>query len=92
MKVATDDNPLVSIFRDIHKGSDRTNRSKLRHQDVSYKVVYRHVHDNMTDYLSLHATSWDKVLDNWKGETGEFEKTIWSLYFSVWIKCGSPTL
>ena len=39
--VVTDHKPLCSIFNKNRKGSIRTDRIKLRHQDVRYEVVYQ---------------------------------------------------
>ena len=87
--VVTDHKPLVSIFRETRRGSVRTDRIQLRHQDVSYKVVYRPGRENMADFLSRHATPWNKVPNEWKEETKEFEKTIWFLNFSPYSEAVS---
>ena len=36
--VFTDHKPLVSIFKNVRKGSSRTEKIKLRHQDLQYKI------------------------------------------------------
>ena len=80
--VVTDHKPLVSIFKETRRGSIRTDRIKLRHQDVNYAVVYHPGKHNRADFLSRHATSWKSVPEEWKEETKELEKTIWFLNFS----------
>ena len=80
--VVTDHKPLVSIFRDTRRGSVRTDRIKLRHQDVNYSVVFQRGKDNIADFLSRHATKWDKIPTQWKEETEELEKVVFFLNFS----------
>ena len=87
--VVTDHKPLVSIFRETRRGSVRTDRIKLRHQDVSYKVIFRPGRENMADFLSRHATPWNDLPEEWKEETKEFEKTIWFLNFSPYSEAVS---
>ena len=41
VQVATDHKPLVSIFNGKRTGSIRTERIKLRHQDIQFNVVYQ---------------------------------------------------
>ena len=52
--IITDHKPLESIFKNIRKGSIRTDRIKLRHQDVDYMVKWEKGEDNIADYLSRH--------------------------------------
>ena len=80
--VVTDHKPLVSIFKHTRKGSIRTDRIKLRHQDIGYQVVYRPGKLNSADYLSRHAAAWGKVPKEWKEESGELEKMVLFLNFS----------
>ena len=42
--VITDHKPLESIFKNIRSGSIRTERIKLRHQDLDYKVKWSTCH------------------------------------------------
>ena len=39
--MVTDYQLLYSIFNEISKGLTRTERRKLRHQDIRYKVIYQ---------------------------------------------------
>ena len=87
--VVTDHKPLVSIFKDIRRGSVRTDRIKLRHQDINYTVVYQPGRTNRADFLSRHATSWKSVPAAWKEETKELEKTVWFLNFSPYSEAVS---
>ena len=50
--IITDHKPLESIFKNIRKGSIKTDRIKLRHQDVDYMVKLEKGEDNIEDYLS----------------------------------------
>ena len=54
--VITDHKPLCSIFNGTRHGSIRTERIKLLHQDIPYRVEYCRGKHNISDYLSRHAT------------------------------------
>ena len=82
MTVITDYKPLVSIFLDTCRGSVRTDRIKLRHQDVNFCVKWEPGMKNPADFLSRHATMLSKVPKAWMSELGELEKTDWFLNFS----------
>ena len=84
--VVTDHKPLVSIFKNTRRGSVRTDRIKLRHQDVNYKVVWQKGVMNMADYMSRHATEWERLPKTWKEETKELEKTVWMLNLSPYTE------
>ena len=86
VQVLTDHKPLVSIFKNIRKGSSRTDKIKLRHQDLQYEVVWKKGKLNKADYLSRHAVPWEDVPSVEKDETGEFEKLIWFLQYSPYVE------
>ena len=91
--VVTDHKPLVSIFKETRRGSIRTDRIKLRHQDVNYAVTYRPGSENTADYLSRHATKLKEIPQTWVDETEELEKTVWFLNFSPYSEAVSiPTI
>lgn len=84
--VFTDHKPLVSIFKNIRKGSSRTDKIKLRHQDLEYRVSWKGGSTNKADYLSRHAIPWEQMPEEEKEETEEFEKLIWFLQFSPYTE------
>ena len=57
----TDHKPLVSILKNVRKGLIRTERIKLRHQDIDYVVQWEKGDTNTADYLSRHPTPWSMV-------------------------------
>ena len=87
--VVTDHKPLVSIFKSVRQGSVRTDRIKLRHQDISYQVVYSPGQHNLADFLSRHALDWKKIPATWREEAGELEKTVWFLNLSPYSEAVS---
>ena len=89
VKVVTDHKPLESIFRNSRSGSIRTERIKLRHQDIKYQVVWRKGKENPADYLSRHATPLDKTPRDQRHEAHELEKTVWFLNFSPYTEAVS---
>ena len=89
VSIITDHKPLRSIFKNIRKGSIRTERIKLRHQDIDYEVKWEKGIDNPADYLSRHAIPLDKVSQDIRDETAELEKTIWHLQYSPYTEAVS---
>ena len=53
--IITDHKPLIPIFNKTRTGSIRSERIRLRHQDLDYKVEWEKGITNMADYLSRHA-------------------------------------
>ena len=86
VEVITDHKPLVSIFANTRKESIRTDRIKLRHQDICYTVIWRKGTQNPSDYLSRHATPFKNLPSHIRKESREFEKTIWFLQFSPYTE------
>ncbi len=84
--VVTDHKPLISIFANSRTGSTRTDRIKLRHQDINYTVIWRNGKNNPADYLSRHATPFSKIPRSWTLETSEFEKTVWFLQYGPYTE------
>ena len=86
VEVITDHKPLVSIFSNLRSGSIRTDRIKLRHQDIDFQVTWRKGKDNPADFLSRHAVPLEKLPRYIRKETKEFEKTIWFIQFSPYTE------
>ena len=56
--IITDHSPLMNIFNGKRYDSIRTERIKLRLQDIRFGVNYQKGKYNPADYLSRHAISW----------------------------------
>ena len=89
VSVISDHKPLVSIFRNTRRGSVRTDRIKLRHQDINYKVLYQTGKENRADFLSRRAATLESVPVEWREEAKELEKTIWFLNLSPYSEAVS---
>ena len=87
--VLTDHKPLQAIFKNTRLGSIRTERIKLRHQDLNYIVIWEKGELNIADYLSRHARPIKVLTRDEKEETTELEKTIWMLHFSPYTEAVS---
>ena len=61
VQVITDQKSLCAVFNGRNRGSIRTERIKLRHQDINFYVLYQQGKDNPTDYLSRHAKPFEKL-------------------------------
>ena len=84
--IYTDHKPLISIFGSARKGSVRSDRIQLRHQDINYRVEWRAGKDNPADYLSRHATKFERLPKDMQQESEELEKTIWMLQYSPYTE------
>ena len=87
--VVTDHKPLRSIFKNLRKGSIRSERIKLRHQDIDYVVVWQEGATNAADYLSRHATPLKHMPQDVEEETMELEKTVWFMQYSPYTEAVS---
>ena len=84
--IITDHKPLESIFKDRRSGSIRTERIKMRHQDMNYTVIWEKGEENDADYLSRHATPLKHIPVAERKETSDMEKTIWLLQYSPYTE------
>ena len=80
VRVVTDHKPLVPIFNSRRKGSVRTQRIKLRHQDVPYSLEYRKGKLNQSDYLTRHAKPLNKVSVEEQREPEELNNLLYALH------------
>jgi hypothetical protein len=87
--VITDHKPLEAIFRNRRQGSIRTERIKLRHQDIRYRVIWRDGKNNPADYLSRHATPRQEIPKDQREEAQEFEKLVWFINFGPYTEAVS---
>ena len=78
--VITDHKPLCSIFNGKRHGSIRTDRMKLLHQDIPYRVEYRKGTANLSDYLSRHATPLHLLSLDEQHEPDELNQLLYILH------------
>ena len=84
--VYTDHQPLQSIFRNTRSGSIRTQRIRLRHQNLDYKVVWKKGKTMRSDYMSRHAIPWPRVPKDQQEEARELDKLIWFVQYDPYIE------
>ena len=77
--IITDHKPLVPIFNDSRRGSIRSERIKLRNQDIDYVVTYQKGKLNMSDYFSRHAVPLNLLNKEILTETDEHSKLLYNL-------------
>ena len=87
--IVTDHKPLEAIFKSSRTGSIRTERIKLRHQDIRYRVLWEKGTDNPADYLSRHATPRHKLACTEWNESMELEKTVWFINYGPYTEAVS---
>ena len=59
--IVTDHHPLLSIFNGKRSGSIRTERIKMRHQDIRFHLEYQKASDNCADFMSRHTKTWETI-------------------------------
>lgn len=74
-----DHKPLLGVFGHTRNGSIRSDRIKLRHQDIRYKLHWRKGSQNPADFMSRRGVPFSKLPKHVQEESGEFEKTVWFL-------------
>ena len=78
--IITDHSPLISIFNGKRSGSIRTERIKLRHQDIRFIVDYQKGQNNPADYLSRHAMNWNLLNNFEKKESDDLTNLLYTLH------------
>ena len=78
--IITDHSPLISIFNGKRSGSIRTERIKLRHQDIRFIVDYQKGQNNPADYLSRHAMNWDLLNNFERKESDDLTNLLYTLH------------
>ncbi|CAB3984514.1 Retrovirus-related Pol poly from transposon [Paramuricea clavata] len=87
IQVITDHKPLCSIFNGNRKGSIRTERIKLRHQDIRFTVIYQCGKVNQSDYLSRHAKPIEKLPREEQTEADDLNNLLYLLHTTPAIDC-----
>ena len=77
--VMTDHKPLCSIFSGKCQGSIRTERIKLRHQDIQFEVVYLEDKQNQSDYLCRKAKNLMLLPCNQQDEVDDVNHLLYLL-------------
>jgi len=80
VEVITDHEPLKSIFNGTKKGSVRSERVKLRHQDLRYIVKYQKGKINQADYLSRHAKPIETLSREEQDEADDLNNLLYTLH------------
>ena len=80
VNVITDHKPLGPIFNGNRTGSIRTERIKLRHQDIRFKVSYQPGKKNQADFLSRHAKPLEKLPLEEQTETSDLNNLLYLLH------------
>ena len=87
IQVITDHQPLCSIFNGKRQGSIRTERIKLRHQDIRFTVAYQRGKINQSDYLSRHAKPIEKLTREERQEADDLNNLLYMLHTTPIIDC-----
>ena len=80
IKVITDHKPLIPIFNERRKGSIRTERIKLNHQDVPFIVEHCKGKLNPMDYMSRHAQNLSELPPHQRKECNELNNLLYMLH------------
>ena len=80
VEIITDHKPLCPIFNKYRQGSIRTDRIKLRHQDINYQVIYQRGKLNQSDYLSRHGKPFELIPETEQKETEDLHNLLYTLH------------
>lgn len=80
IEIITDHKPLRNIFNGNRKGSVRTERVKLRHQDIRFHVTYQKGKINQADYLSRHGKPIEKLTPEEQNEAEDLNNLLYMLH------------
>ena len=78
--VVTDHKPLCSIFNGNRRGSIRTEKIKMRHQDIHFTVQYQKGKLNQADFVSRRAKPLNKIPLNEQNEVNDLNKLLFVLH------------
>ena len=76
-----DHKPSKAIFENKRLGSIRIDRTKLRHQDIDYKIVWRPGKLNPSNYLSINS----KISNDYIEEANEDTKLLYYLHNDQYV-------
>lgn len=80
VKLVTDHKPLLPIFNGNRKGSIRSEKIKMRHQDINFEVIYQKGKVNQTDFISRRAKPLDKVPASEQDELNDLNNLLYLLH------------
>ena len=80
--IVTDHHPLLSIFNGKCTGSIRSERIKMRHQNIRFTLIYKKGSENIADYLSRHAQPWDTLPIHIQQESEDLRNLLYTLRLS----------
>ena len=82
VEIVTDHKLLCHIFNTLRQGSIRTDRTKLRDQDINYQVIYQKGKVNQSDYLSRHGKPFELIPETEQKETKDLHNLLYTLHFT----------
>ena len=80
--VVSDHKPLISIFNGKKRGSVRSERIKLAHQDVNYELRFQRGKINQADYLSRHAKPMALLPKGQQEEASALNNLLYTLHIT----------
>ena len=80
--IVTDHKPLCAIFNGRRHGSIRTDRIKLRHQDIRFQVQYQPGKQNQTDFLSRRAKPLEIIPKEEQEEANDLNNLLYTLHIT----------
>ena len=80
ISVVTDHKPLCPIFNGRNKGSIRTEKIKMRHQDIRFNVFYQKGKLNQTDFISRRGKPLHKIPVDEQNELNDLNNLLYMLH------------
>ena len=78
--MVTDYKPLCSIFNGNRQGSIRSDRIKMRHQDIRFKVQYQRGIKSQTAFMSRNARPRSQLSYKEKNEADDINNILYMLH------------
>ena len=80
IKLVSDRKPLLSIFNGNRKGSIRSEKIKMRNQEINFEVIYQKGKFNQTDFISGRGKPLDQVPVKEHKELDDLNNLLATLY------------
>ena len=80
IKLVTDHKPLCSIFNGRRTGSIRTEKIKMRHQDVRFEVIFQEGKLNQTDFVSRRGKPLQTIPKHEQEELNDLNNLLYMLH------------
>lgn len=80
VKLITDHKPLLPVFNGKRKGSIRSEKIKMRHQDINFELIFQKGKLNQTDFISRRGKPIEKIPKPEQEELNDLNNLLYMLH------------